>query len=75
LGKATRYAARIQANQWSGEWAIPWRALGATAGPPSQIRFNVGLLKGAENQWVAWVSTGAAPWNLDRAGVLKLKRK
>ena len=73
LGKATRYAARIQANQWSGEWAIPWRELGATAGAPSQIRFNVGLLKGAGKQWIAWVSTGAAPWNLDRAGVLKLR--
>ena len=75
LGKATLYAASIQADRWTGEWAIPWLALGNTAPPPEQIRFNVGLLKGAERQWVAWVSTGAAPWNLDRAGILKLKAK
>lgn len=70
LGKATRYAARIQGNQWTGEWAIPWRELGTTS--PTQLRFNVGLLKGAQKQWVAWVSTGAAPWNLDRAGLLRI---
>jgi hypothetical protein len=72
LGKTTRYAARIQGNQWTGEWAIPWTALGATQ-TPAELRFNVGLLKGAEKQWAAWVSTGAAPWNLDRAGKLELR--
>jgi len=71
LGKATRYAARIQGSQWTGEWAIPWHELGTTA-PPKQLRFNVGLLKSAQKQWVAWVSTGAAPWNLDRAGKLMI---
>ncbi|MCK5805763.1 MAG: right-handed parallel beta-helix repeat-containing protein, partial [Lentisphaeria bacterium] len=75
LEKATRYAARIQGNKWCGEWAIPWRELGVASGVPSQIRFNVGLLKGAEKQWVAWVSTGAAPWKLDRAGTLRPARK
>ena len=74
LGKAVRYAARIQGEQWSGEWAIPWYKINSD-GPPKQLRFNVGLLKGAEKQWVAWTSTGAAPWNLDRAGILKLKGK
>ena len=74
LGKAVRYAARIQGSRWSGEWSIPWYKINSD-GPPKQLRFNVGLLKGAEKQWVAWTSTGAAPWNLDRAGILKLKGK
>jgi len=37
------------------------------------LRFNIGVLKAAEREWIAWVSTGGAPWRMDKAGELALK--
>lgn len=72
LGQAVEYAASIGDSAWSGEWRIPLAALGIEpAGKPS-IRFNIGVLKGAQREWIAWVSAGGAPWHMDRAGVLQL---
>ncbi len=70
LGESVRYAAAIGDGQWSGEWRIPLAALGVDPAKATKLLFNLGVLKGAEGQWAAWVSTGAAPWRLESAGVL-----
>ena len=73
LGKAVRYAASIGKGTWTGEWCIPFAALGIDAARHPRIRFNIGVRKAAEGEWIAWVSTGGAPWKLARAGELVLK--
>jgi hypothetical protein len=73
LGQAVRYAARIGEGQWTGEWRIPFAALGLEAAKVTSLRFNIGVLKAAEREWTAWVSTGGAPWRLEQAGELLLK--
>ncbi len=73
LGRALQYAATIGPGQWCGEWRLPFAALGINPEKAPRLLFNIGVLKAAEKEWVAWVSTGAAPWNLDRAGRLELQ--
>jgi hypothetical protein len=72
VGRSVTYAAGIGKGRWCGEWKIPWAALGMRLDPPPALLFNIGVLKGAEKQWIAWVSTGAAPWRLELAGKLAL---
>lgn len=72
LGQAVRYAATITPGQWTGEWAIPFAALGITLTPGKTLVFNVGVLKKTEGEWIAWVSTNGAPWHMDLAGKLLL---
>ena len=73
VGEATRYAASIGNDNWIGEWRIPLAALGINPKAPGLIRFNIGVLKGAERQWIAWVSAGGAPWHMERAGQLEFQ--
>ena len=73
LGQSVEYAAAIGDGQWSGEWRIPFAALGIDPSKQPTLRFNIGVLKAAEEQWIAWVSTGAAPWRMELAGELVLK--
>jgi len=73
LGEAVTYAATIGEGQWSGEWRIPFAALGVDPAKTTSLLFNIGVLKQAEKQWIAWVSTGGAPWHMDLAGKLLLQ--
>jgi hypothetical protein len=73
LGKAVSYGAGIQGAGWTGEWRIPFDALGIRPGAKPVVGFNIGVLKAAETQWIAWVSAGGAPWHMERAGTLKLE--
>ena len=72
LGPAVRYAATITPGQWTGEWAIPFAAMGIDPAKAGSLPFNIGVLKKAEDEWIAWVSTGAAPWRMELAGKLVL---
>ena len=73
LGKAVRYAASVSDGQWCGEWAIPFAALGVNPKRTDKLLFNIGVLKKSEGQWIAWVSTGGAPWRLEYGGQILLK--
>ena len=72
LGRAVQYAAGTSPGQWSGEWKIPFTALGANPDKTTSLLFNIGVLKAEEKEWIAWVSTGAAPWRMELAGKLLL---
>ena len=37
------------------------------------VRLNIDVRKAAEREWIAWVSTGATPRRMERAGLLLLK--
>ena len=74
LAARTRYAATIGDGRWCGEWMIPFDALDVDPREVASLRFNIGVLKAAEGEWIAWAGTGAAPWNMDRAGKLILAR-
>ncbi|MEN6304817.1 MAG: right-handed parallel beta-helix repeat-containing protein [Armatimonadia bacterium] len=71
-GQAVTYAATIGQNQWSGEWKIPFAALNIDPAKATNLLFNIGVLKAQEREWIAWVSTGGAPWHMDLAGKLLL---
>jgi hypothetical protein len=73
-GQGMTYAATIGQNQWSGEWKIPFAALGLDPNKATNLLFNIGVRKAQEGQWTAWVSTGGAPWRMDLAGRLELFR-
>lgn len=72
LGQAVRYAASITPGQWTGEWAIPWAALGIDPAKAGSLAFNIGVLKKTEDEWIAWVSANGAPWHMEQAGRLVL---
>ena len=72
VAQATRYAATIGDGQWTGEWCIPFAALGVDPTRTQSLLFNIGVLKKAEREWIAWVSTGGAPWHMELAGKLLL---
>ena len=74
LGRGVQYQATIGDGQWCGEWRIPFAGLGVDPTKTASLLFNIGVLKGAERQWIAWVSTGAAPWRMELAGKLVLDR-
>ena len=73
LGAAVQFAAQIGAGQWTGEWRLPFAALGLDPAKATTLRFNIGVRHAAEREWTAWVSTGGAPWHLEQAGELLLK--
>ena len=73
LGKATRYAARVSADRWTAEWAIPLAELGVAPAPGSRLRFNLGVRRMAANEWVMWAGTMAQTWVVENAGVLELR--
>ena len=72
VGEAVEYAATIAEGKWYGEWRIPWAPLGVTPAVGLELRFNIGVLKAAQKEWIAWVSTGGAPWHMDRGGKIVL---
>jgi len=72
LSPAVRYAATIAPGEWTGEWAIPFAAMGIDPAKAGSLLFNLGVLKKAEGEWISWVSTDGAPWHLERAGKLIL---
>ena len=74
VGESVQYAATITPGRWSGEWRIPWASMNVKPGKVRDLLFNIGVLKAAEKQWIAWVKTGGAPWHMQRAGKLELTR-
>ena len=74
LTDAIDYAATIGDGRWTGEWRIPFAAMGIDPSKTATLLLNVGVLKKTESQWIAWVSTGGAPWHMERAGKLLLVR-
>jgi hypothetical protein len=72
--KAIRYATAPLPQGWGCEFAIPFAALGVDSQYAGELLFNAGGLRqeGERKQWFAWVNTGGANYDVERAGVLLL---
>ena len=73
LGKATRFAAKVGDNQWTGEWAIPLAAAGLNYQPGLKLAFNIGVNRTETGEWAIWQGALGATWQVDNAGVLILQ--
>ena len=72
LGESVKYAAHIDARQWVAEWRIPFAPCAIRAAPKKKLRFNVGVRRAFEREWISWVNTGGANWEVQNAGELIL---
>jgi hypothetical protein len=60
-------------NLWTAEWRIPFASLGIDPAAHKKIAFNLSLRKTGGPEWVLWVGTNHATWNVHRAGFLELQ--
>lgn len=70
LGEAVRYVASVGDKQWTGEWAIPFAAIGAGPTPGMRIAFNAGVRRTETDEWVIWIGALGETWRLENAGFL-----
>jgi hypothetical protein len=73
LGRALRYAASVDAQSWTGEWAIPLAAADIAATPGLRLAFNLCAYRSEREEWVLWVGTQGASWQLENAGIIILE--
>jgi len=67
--KASRFAAQVGENQWTGEWAIPLSAAGITVRPGLKLGYNMGTFRSETNEWLIWVGALASTLELDGGGL------
>jgi hypothetical protein len=70
LGRDVRYAAAVEGNTWTGEWAIPLEAADTGIVPGLRLAFNLCVYRSESNEWVLWAGTLGAAWQLENAGTL-----
>lgn len=72
LAGAVQFRATIGEDGWQGEWSVPLSALGIPADGAEAIPLNLGVFRSESGEWINWVGTRGATWQLDRAGLLRL---
>lgn len=73
LGAAVRFAATTDTRGWTGEWAIPLAAGDIAAVPGLRLAFNLCVYRSERDEWLLWVGTQGAAWQLENAGVVVLE--
>jgi len=73
LGEKTKFAAHVGADQWTGEWALPLTALGASGKAGATLRLNLGVNRTSTAEWIAWAGTNAQNWVVANAGMIVLQ--
>ncbi len=73
LAASTRFAAKVGADGWTGEWAIPLAAAGLAYEPGLKLAFNMGVFRSETGEWIIWQGALGQTWQLDKAGVLVLE--
>jgi hypothetical protein len=73
LGPAVRYAAIVNGQSWTGEWAIPLAAADIAVTPGLRLAFNLCAYRSEREEWVLWVGTQGAAWELANAGTIVLE--
>jgi hypothetical protein len=72
--QGVEYGAQVVADDlWTAEWRIPFASLGIDPQAHRQIAFNLSLRKTGGPEWVLWVGTNHATWNVHKAGFLELQ--
>ncbi len=72
LGEAVEFASSIGIKEWTAEYVIPWSAANIDLNNLLYLRFNLGVFKESENEWIAWIGTGCQNWLVHKAGILVL---
>ena len=73
VGEAVRFAAKAEAAQWTGEYAIPLAAAGIEYKPGLKLAFNLGVNRTESGDWIIWVGALGQTWLLQNAGFLVLE--
>ncbi|MEI6500228.1 MAG: right-handed parallel beta-helix repeat-containing protein [Armatimonadota bacterium] len=73
LGKATHFAAKVEGNAWTGEWAISLAGAGLAYQPGLKLAFNIGVRRCESDEWIIWQGALGPTWRVDNAGVLVLQ--
>lgn len=71
--QGVEYAAKITDDtHWTAEWRIPLASLELDMATTPVFPFNLAIRKTAGPEWVLWVGTNHATWNVANAGFLAL---
>lgn len=73
LDKAVKFAARIDKQSWTGEWAIPLDIIDIGYKPGLVLGFNIGAWRSDNGEWIIWRGAEGATYELDNGGKLKLE--
>jgi len=63
----------IDRARWTAEWRIPFASLSLDPARMQRFAFSLSLRKTGGPEWVLWVGTNHATWNVNNAGDLVLK--
>jgi hypothetical protein len=70
MRQTVRYAARSTPTEWTCEWSIPLREVGAD--PKGELPCNIAVHMAATKTWLGWVATGGPFFNVHAAGRMAL---
>ena len=73
LRGASRFAAQVGSDSWTGEFAIDLPSAGIPVKSGTTLCFNVGARRNETDDWMAWTGTGASNWQLAGAGRIVLR--
>jgi hypothetical protein len=73
LDKAVKFAAKVDAQSWTGEWAIPFEAVGIAYKAGTTLGFNLGGWRAENGEWFVWRGAQGATYELDNGGKLTLE--
>jgi hypothetical protein len=73
LQKAVKFAATVDKESWTGEWAIPLEAAGIRYKAGTKLGFNLGAWRSSTSEWIVWRGAEGATYQLDNAGKLTLE--
>ena len=73
LEKAVKFAAKVDAKSWTGEWAIPFEAAGLKYKPGLKLDFNMGVWRSESGEWIIWRGAQGPTFELDNGGKLTLE--
>ena len=72
--RGVEYDARVLGpSRWTAEWCIPLASLGLDARRTPRFAFSLAVRKTGGPDWVLWVGTHHATWNVNNAGYLELQ--
>ena len=72
--EGVQFAAKVLGkDRWTAEWRVPFASLGLDPVKTPKLAFSLSLRKTGGPDWVLWVGTNHATWNVNNAGDLVLK--
>ncbi len=73
LAGKLKYASKIKDSRgWTGEWAVPFDAIGLKPASEMKVAFNMCAFVNEYHNWHCWEGTLGESWQVDKAGKLLL---